>query len=268
MSPQTVLACPRCHTALSVTSDETLRCGTCPSDFARVDGVVNFVPPSPVNEWQAFFETNALSAQGDTAEAVSYRAPAQFAAVIEGFHRACGVVPSDARILDVGCGNGLFARSLFPDRDVAGIDYSHAMCRHAAQRGVNAFQADASALPFADEQFDLLYCAEIIQYIDDLPQLLAEFARVTVPGGSIVVSTLNRTSIVRRVLRAVGWSTQKHTLRRTAGDIVAASAGLPLRVQRACWLHMPLPFIRCAKSPRYMFEPFASNVIVAFVKST
>src|SRR5262249_5931116 len=152
--------------------------------------VWSFAPAPDVNEWQTFFEGLSHGPQCSTAAANDYRFPIQQRYIVAGFRRLCGIVPADARLLDVGCGNGMFWQALFGDRAVIGVDYSAGMCALARARGMLVYQADAMALPFADDQFDLIYSAEVLQCVADLPALLAELARVTQPGGRVVVSTL------------------------------------------------------------------------------
>jgi SAM-dependent methyltransferase len=90
------------------------------------------------------------------------------------------------RALDVGTGTGVAALALaewFPDADVTGVDLSPAMVAEAERKGGRArFQvADASRLPFADGSFDLVTLMNAIPFFDEL-------ARVTAPGGTLVLS--------------------------------------------------------------------------------
>jgi SAM-dependent methyltransferase len=67
---------------------------------------------------------------------------------------------ADARILDVGCGR-LGLRALAPTLDITGVDV-------AEQPGYPGpfVQADATRrLPFADGEFDLVYCSSVIEHV-------------------------------------------------------------------------------------------------------
>jgi SAM-dependent methyltransferase len=67
---------------------------------------------------------------------------------------------SDARVLDVGCG-ALGLRGLEPDLDITGVDL-------AARPGYPGpfVRADAAeGLPFADGEFDLVYCSSVIEHV-------------------------------------------------------------------------------------------------------
>ncbi len=95
-------------------------------------------------------------------------------------------LPSPGRVLDVGTGTGVAARSLaewYEDAEVVGVDVAPAMVAEAERRGGRArFQvADASRLPFPDGAFDLVVLMNAIPFFDEL-------ARVTAPGGTVAVS--------------------------------------------------------------------------------
>jgi SAM-dependent methyltransferase len=95
------------------------------------------------------------------------------------------------RVLDLGTGTGKAARLVaerFPQADVLGVDLSPAMVEQARgllppePAGRVRFEvADASALPFDAAQFDLVLLLNMIPFFDEL-------ARVTAPGGTVVVA--------------------------------------------------------------------------------
>lgn len=69
-------------------------------------------------------------------------------------------LPPDARVLDVGCGRvGL--RALEPDLDITGVD----LVDRPDYPGPFVRADAASGLPFADEEFDLVYCSSVIEHV-------------------------------------------------------------------------------------------------------
>ena len=100
------------------------------------------------------------------------------------------------RILDVGCGIGTadasLARLRMSQLRLVGVDLSLAHVKVALEsaRGMNARVgyacADGCRLPFSDGTFDSTFCVAVLQHVRDIGQALAEFARVTRPGGRIL----------------------------------------------------------------------------------
>jgi SAM-dependent methyltransferase len=106
--------------------------------------------------------------------------------------------PGD-RVLDVGCGTGDDARELarvVGERgNVCGADISAAMIDVAIARShvsgtiADFRKADVFALPFPDASFDACRCERVLMHLDGDPvDAVAEMARVTRPGGRIVLS--------------------------------------------------------------------------------
>lgn len=96
------------------------------------------------------------------------------------------------RLLDAGCGPGLWTRFLHDgDRAVVGVDLSEEFIAHARGRhpDLEFRQGSFAALPVADASLGgiLAWYSLIHTPPEGLPAILAEFARVTAPGGSILI---------------------------------------------------------------------------------
>lgn len=102
-------------------------------------------------------------------------------------------------ILDAGCGTGLFTLDVLArGARIVGIDLSRPMLAVAGERlRSNRFTglcADMCALPFGAGIFDRLFSMTAIEFVADAGTAISEFERVTRPGGSLVVATLNSLS--------------------------------------------------------------------------
>jgi SAM-dependent methyltransferase len=95
-------------------------------------------------------------------------------------------------VLDVGCGTGEITERLaakYPQATFIGIDLEEKHLDHARARCARfgsrvRFQTgDALALPFPDEQFDLVVCRHLLQAVPDASRVLAEIRRVLRAGG-------------------------------------------------------------------------------------
>jgi ubiquinone/menaquinone biosynthesis C-methylase UbiE len=95
------------------------------------------------------------------------------------------------RALDVGCGAGALALALAPVvAEVVGVDRVAELLEEARSRApANAtfVEADATRLPFADGAFDLGGTLRTLHHVPRPELVIAELARVTRPGGRVLV---------------------------------------------------------------------------------
>lgn len=99
--------------------------------------------------------------------------------------------------LDVCCGSGdlalLLARRVGPTGQVTGADFAVAQLAIAAQRSpylqdrLSWVEADALALPFANDSFDAATMAYGLRNLTDIPQGLSELYRVLKPGATAAI---------------------------------------------------------------------------------
>ena len=101
--------------------------------------------------------------------------------------------PPNLRWLDVGCGTGALLEALAEAADPAvltGVDPSPAYGDIARRRlgpGVDVREGTGDDLPFDDDAFDRVVSGLVLNFVPDAAAALAEWRRVTRPGGSIHV---------------------------------------------------------------------------------
>lgn len=108
------------------------------------------------------------------------------------------------RVLDLGCAGGFMAEALAArGATVTGIDPAAeaiaAARAHAGQAGhVIRYEVGVGeALPYEAGDFDAVVCVDVLEHVSDLPQVLAEVARVLRPGGVFLFDTINRNPLAR-----------------------------------------------------------------------
>jgi len=142
-----------------------------------------------------------------------------FTVELTAIERAAGRLDG-LRVLDAGCGTGRFTAAFErPAARLAGVDLDPAMLTVAARR-VRAplLAADAGELPFRDAAFDVTIAVTVCEFTASPAALVAELARVTRPGGRVVIGALNRRSAWglarRRQLRRPPWQAARFLTRR------------------------------------------------------
>jgi predicted TPR repeat methyltransferase len=118
----------------------------------------------------------------------SYAAPTVVAETIMTRHSQA------TSILDVGCGTGLVGQALrahgFTGR-LTGLDLSESSLAVAGPSGAYDVLEPADLqqpLPLADDSVDAVVCVGVMTYLPDVEAIWRQLARVTAPGGLVVVT--------------------------------------------------------------------------------
>lgn len=131
-----------------------------------------------------------------------------------------------AKVLDVGCGTGLFAsrlRAALDHVEVFGVDLVPEMLaqgrpRWRRHRGhVFPIQGDSERLPFGSGTFDIVTCANSFHHYPHQDRAIAEMRRVLRPGGRLMVIDGYRDSLW-------GWFIFDVCVASVEGDVHHASA--------------------------------------------
>lgn len=99
----------------------------------------------------------------------------------------------DKRILDVGCGVGVYAMAFRRHTpQVFGIEVELDRAREARSSGLDVVQAAGEALPFKKECFDVTFSHEVLEHVQDDQMMASEMVRTTRTGGRLVIFCPNR----------------------------------------------------------------------------
>jgi SAM-dependent methyltransferase len=105
-------------------------------------------------------------------------------------------VPRDSgRLLDIGCGNGIFTRWLVDRaRLVTGCDHNPDLVEQARREcpGIEAVQSCGESLPFESGRFDVVVMSDVLEHMDDDTVAVREALRVLCPNGLLLISLPNR----------------------------------------------------------------------------
>jgi 2-polyprenyl-3-methyl-5-hydroxy-6-metoxy-1,4-benzoquinol methylase len=116
------------------------------------------------------------------------------------------------RVLDVGCGIGQYgvffalkgAEVRGFDLSPVGVEAGNALARENGVAGRCRFEvANATAMPYADETFDIVLFHEVLHHAIKYPGVREEALRVLKPGGRVIISETLRGNAVLDLLRKV-----------------------------------------------------------------
>ncbi len=138
-------------------------------------------------------------------------------------------------ILDVGMGTGWFTSKLvhsFPGAQVAGVDSAGGMVDAARRREepLTIVQADARALPFRPDSFDVVTSNLAYQWVEELPPALGDLLRVLRAGGHLCLTMFGYHTLaelfesLEASVNAAG--KEKNILGRRLADAEAVEAAL------------------------------------------
>lgn len=109
------------------------------------------------------------------------------------------LVPSEGKILDLGCGQGVIAKYLAKTktREVIGIDKNQERIPKSNSRNLEFQYADIRKYPLEDA--DAIVISDVLHHLNyqDQEKLLAKVARALKKGGILVVKEIDTEEIIR-----------------------------------------------------------------------
>ena len=100
--------------------------------------------------------------------------------------RILGEIPADARIADLGCGEGILVEELRQQgRDAIGVDLNY--------ESEAVVRDDITGTRFASETFDVILCLDVLEHLQfaDQVKALEEIRRLLKPSGRLIASCPN-----------------------------------------------------------------------------
>lgn len=104
---------------------------------------------------------------------------------------------AELRGLDVGCANGVIANHLAGScRSLFGVDPEYRHFAIVPGEKCALLAGDGVAIPFPDDSFDLVICAQVYEHAANPEAMVAEIARVLKHGGVVFFSGPNKYSVI------------------------------------------------------------------------
>ena len=159
------------------------------------------------------------------------------------------------KVLDVGCASGWFLSNIaakFPRASYYGIDIYDKGIAYAKllYPNIQFKVADAHAIPFPNETFDLIICTEVLEHVDDPKGALLEMRRVLTKNGKVIIELDSGTvlfSIVwylwRKAYGRVWNDSHLHSFTARKLEQVTTSSGFTIRQKRTFNFGMAIVFL-------------------------
>ena len=144
-------------------------------------------------------------------------------------------IPPAGKVLDYGSGQGGYLLD-FHQRgvEIYGAEISDVLVEACRSRGLRVVKApDFDRIPFANEQFDVVYLMQVFEHLRNPRGFMKELSRVLKRGGTLYLAVPNASSVWRRVFGArwvSGWFAPFHLAHYTAGALAAMAAECGLEV--------------------------------------
>lgn len=150
------------------------------------------------------------------------------------------------RVLDAGCGEGVLVEEYAGRLAIEGLDANYETAH--VRRG------SLLALPWPEGTFEVVMCLDVLEHLqyDEQAPAIAELARVTRPGGTILVSVPNLAHLQSRVHFALGGrlirtaSELKHPGDRPAAEYLGLFRRAGLDVERRHGIFPTIPLVTAA----------------------
>ncbi len=167
------------------------------------------VPGAPVATVERFFDSESADWTGHYESRGLFGR--RYEIIVDLIDRHVG---HSGRVLDAGCGSGVFAAFLANrGLDVVAVDSAPEMLRLAERHVSDVSRRTHGTVTFTrsrieelvmkPEAFDVILCLSVLEYVDPDERVLEAFSNALVRGGTLMLSVPNARSAVRMLERAV-----------------------------------------------------------------
>ena len=189
----------------------------------------------------------------------------------------CKDLPDDARIIDIGCGDG-FHLELLKDFGkktwtLEGVDADERAAKMAQKKGLTVHCGLLEDLPLKKEYYDLAILIQTIEHLADPPRLLREVRSLLRPGGRIVIVTDNTDSLDFGLSKKRYWGGyhfprhwnlfNKRTIQKLAEKIELEVEILTTQVSPVNWVYSIRNRLADKNAPAWLIEQFSLKSTVS-----
>ncbi len=121
----------------------------------------------------------------------------------------CEGLPADARILDVGCGDGFHLNLLrqYGNKtwQLEGVDLDKRAIEMAAKSGLKVHHGTVESIALPANSYDLAFTIQTIEHVDKPDEVLKGIFKLLKPGGKLLIVTDNTDSLDFKIFKKQFW---------------------------------------------------------------
>ncbi|MDQ3811216.1 MAG: class I SAM-dependent methyltransferase, partial [Chloroflexota bacterium] len=196
--------------------------------------------------------------------------------------RWCRGLPDNARIIDVGCGDGFHLRLLRdfgnPSWQLEGVDASERAAEAGRRAGLTIHHGTVQELDLPKESYDLALLIATIEHVDDPPGVLAAVRTLLRPGGRVVIVTDNTDTLDFALFKGRHWGGYhfpRHwnlfnpaTMRRLAHKVGLEVDSLTTVVSPVNWVYSIRNALQDWGAPPWLVQRFSLSAPVTLAVFT
>jgi SAM-dependent methyltransferase len=187
--------------------------------------------------------------------------------------KACKDLPDNARILDVGCGDGfhldLLQKFGKPSWRLEGIDMSDRAVEMGKLRGLEIHQGTVQSMTIPEGTYDLAFMIATIEHVDQPLEVLQAVGKMLKPGGTVVMVTDNTDTLDFKWFQGRHWGGYhfpRHwnlfsplTIRRLAQEAQLEVVELKTIVSPVNWVYSIRIRLQDWGAPKWLVNQFSLN---------
>ena len=189
----------------------------------------------------------------------------------------CRGLPEDARVLDVGCGDGfhldLIRQYGQETWQLEGIDMSPAAAARAAEKGLLVHEGRVETLDLPRSSYDLVLIIQTIEHVEDPVATLRAVRSLLRPGGKVIIVTDNTRSLDAKLFEGRHWGGyhfprhwnlfNRDAMRRLAEKLDLEVESITTQVSPVNWVYSIRNLLVDWGAPRWLYNRFSLQSPVA-----
>lgn len=189
----------------------------------------------------------------------------------------CKDLPDDARILDVGCGDGFHLNLLkqYGKKSwiLEGIDIDKRAIEMAEKSGLKVHEGTVESLNLPKNQYDFAFMVQTIEHVEYPEKVLSAVFEILKPGGKLVVVTDNTDSFDFKLFKNSHWGGyhfprhwnlfNRKSLTKLAEKCGFSVADLTTQVSPVNWVYSIHNTLVDWNAPRFLINRFTLKSTVS-----